>query len=238
MDKISASLLNREWISLDDIKLRINELTEKQLQEKLNALEDQDIEKNHKTYSCLCHCFIRMFQSRKKVSEQNSKYISPSKTKPGIEFTTNGKSYDSQSTLYSSNIKLRSISGSKHSLSSLKCAAEHLQSKADAIYAHLRDSSTLSHAQLLRYFEQERGVLVLETTSVQHGLIVVNICTKREQLEGMRRDHANGKLNRDVEACIVNGDGGDMLESVGVKALKLRTSIDREQLEIAEHELA
>ena len=106
------------------------------------------------------------------------------------------------------------------------------------IYAHLRDSSTNSHAQLLRYFEQERGVLVLDTVNEQHGLIVVNICTKREQLERIRRDHASGKLNRDVEACISNGDGGDLLDSVGAKAVKLHTTLDREQLQIAEQELS
>ena len=249
IDKISASFLNREWLSLDDIRLRINELMEKQHQQEKQqqTLEIQDIalEDAGMKSSCLCHCFSRMFSSRKKPSEQNSKYItstSPTNTKPSIEhtngFNSNGKSTDSQSTLYSSNNKLRSISGSKHSLDSLRCIAELLQNKADAIYAHLRDPTTAIHARLLRYFEQERGVLVLETTSEQHGLVVVNICTKRDQLERIRRDQSSGKLNRDVEACVTNGDGGDMLEAVGAKAVKLHTSIDREQMQLAEQELS
>ena len=240
-DKISSSLLNKEWLSLQDIRLRINELLEKQ--EKLQPLEIQEIiVEDSKKSSCLCHCFSRMFSSRKKT-DQTKCITTPSATspnKPSLEvangFHMNGKTSDSQSTLNSNN-RLNSIAGSKYSLDSLRSIAELLQNKADNIYAHLRDSSTKTNAEILRYFEQDRGVLVLETHTQQQGVIIVNICTKKEQLERIRRDYASGKLTRDLETCVNQSDKGVLLDSVGARAIKLQINVDKEQLLLAEQEL-
>ena len=90
------------------------------------------------------------------------------------------------------------------------------------------------YSQLLRYFEQDRGVLVLETFC-DSGFVIVSICMKVDQLEQLRRDYCNGKLNKDLENCLVTDE---VLQKVSAKGIKIQTDIDQDEFELAEQELA
>ena len=120
------------------------------------------------------------------------------------------------------------------SVDNLTTLLDLLQEKSNLLYAHLQDSSSQTRVKLLKYLEQTRGVLVLET-HVNDGLVIVNICTKYTQLETLKRDFVSGKLNRDLEGCIVTGE---VLAAVGVLGLKLKTLINEDDVELAEQEFA
>jgi len=236
---------SREWISLDDIKMRIAELSERMQIRSAADPEDVLMEENHKKSSCICLCFSRLF-SRKKDQSRGDIY---SQTTPPVlgdnpaKAHTNGyksgKGSSMQSTPSDSKISCKDYSSDKyksvnrHSLENLKNIAEIFQAKSDIVYSIVRDTSSASYSQLLKYFEQDRGVLVLDT-NCQEGLVIVNICMKMEQLEQLRRDYGNGKLTKDVENCIVTDY---LLSRVGAKGIKLNTDIDREEFDLAEQEL-
>lgn len=120
------------------------------------------------------------------------------------------------------------------SVENLENVADTIRRKSDEFYEILRNTSSPIYVDLLKYFEQNRGVLVLSTNS-DNGFEITNICTKMEQLEQFQRDHASGKLDRDVESCIVMDS---VLERIGALGMRLVTKLDVEELELCEQELA
>ena len=118
-------------------------------------------------------------------------------------------------------------------LKHLRALEERFNGKVKDMFQAMNEQIGLM-AQLAKYFEQDRGVLVLETNFDQ-GLVIVSICMKIEQVEQLRRDYSNGKLNKDLENCLVTET---VLEKIGVKGIKLHTDINQDEFELAEQELS
>ena len=232
---------NREWISLDDILMRIQELTE-QTTTAVQQLDFSDAvieEDRSKKKSCICMCFSQIFSRRKndhgmpqnghgsKSSGLNGYRLSPDRgSAQHIAKLNTSTQVISHHTQYHQ---------PKHreSIENLRNMADTFRQKANALYSILRDPSSVTFVELLKYFEQDRGVLVLDT-SCEEGLVIVNICMKVEQLEQLRRDYQNGRLTQDIEKCIITDD---VLQTVGAKGVKLRAAVNQDEFDLAEQEL-
>ena len=118
----------------------------------------------------------------------------------------------------------------------LRKMAALVQNKCDSVYDLLNDHRSSAHENLLRYFEQERRVLVFETenSSTPDGMKIVCICTKESQLDLLRRDYSLDRLLDDLEDRLIDKE---LQRSVGVLGVKLDVEINRDELEMAETEL-
>ena len=119
-------------------------------------------------------------------------------------------------------------------LENLKNLADFLQQKCETIYGIWQDRNSPEYTQLMKYFEQEREVLVLET-HCQDALVVVSICMKLQQLEELGRDCGSGKLTTDLENYLINDQ---VLKQADVSGIRLAVSLNNEDYESAEQELS
>ncbi|GAB1606166.1 uncharacterized protein LOC115218054 [Argonauta hians] len=110
---------------------------------------------------------------------------------------------------------------------------EVLDEKARKFYV-LFDSAGNSHyTNLIKYFEQDRGTLVMNALR-RDTLVVMNICMTKDQLKRLQSDYSTGKLTRDIEQRLVNMQ---VLNAVEAKELRLSTIIDDSEFSQAEEEL-
>jgi hypothetical protein len=212
--------INREWISLEDLAMRMDQIQNPGLS---TVAETEPAEPEEKKGSCLCLCFSGLFR-KKEATDKASKYA------------TNGRNgYRKQNMLEVARTQGQgSKSRSKEEeMENLRNLADTFKQKANIFYDILKDGESLSSQALVKYFEQERGVLVLDTDCA-HGFMIVNICMRVEQLERLRKDYANGKLAKDIEGYVVTDN---VLSQVGARGMKLQTVIDQEEFDIAEQEL-
>ncbi len=254
---VLAQFHNREWINLEDVKLRISELTAPppQALQQFDMFEPLD-ETKHKTRSkdrtCLCLCFSRLFSRHRKPSKDttslNGEHVSNGQVSKS---NSNGVKHSGRlspqvmlvkQNNYTMNTEISLVGplNSEHQKSvredveKLRSLVDMFNNKADEIYDVISDRNTALYSQPLRYFEQDRGVLVLESYC-DSGFVIVSICMKLDQLEQLRRDYRNGKLNKDLENCLVTEE---VLQKVAAKGIKLQTDIDQDEFELAEQELS
>ena len=213
--------INREWITLEDLAARIHHL-QNPPPVGMPAIEAAEEETSQKKGSCLCSCFSRMF--KKKDTNKGAKYA-PANNPPNGFKTQN--MIDAQRNDQNPSLSKES------EIENLKNLADTFKQKANVFYTILRDPESESAQTLVKYFEQERGVLVLDT-DCQQGFMIINICMRVEQIESLRKDYSNGKLSKDIESCVITED---VLSKMTVKGMKLHTIVDQEELEIAEQEL-
>jgi len=109
--------------------------------------------------------------------------------------------------------------------------------------------------KLVMYFEQHRGVLVLDVDHFRcdgdengdsGGVVVACICTRRDQVERMRRDLISGRLADDLAEALGHDDNND--ETAGRSAgngrilsepeVSFDVAIDVSELDVAHAELA
>lgn len=217
--------INREWITLDDLAARIHHL-QNPPPSGVPAIEAADAEENgsQKKRSCLCLCLSRMF--RKKEHSKAAKYAPAANPPNGYKTQNMLEAQRLQSDPNTSVTK-------EDEIENLKNLADTFKQKANIFYSILRDPESESAQTLVKYFEQERGVLVLDT-DCQQGFMIINICMRVEQLEQLRKDYSMGKLAKDIESNVITDD---VLAKVGAKGMKLHTIIDQDEFEIAEQEL-
>ena len=242
------NLASREWVSLEEIRFRILELTEPKLVPpavpQFEVGEGYEEVQNGKP-SCLCMCFSRLFSRRK---EQGQIEGQGHEVKGQRE--SGGKSSKQKQNGFKGgdgNIKTAKVykvskadeealerkeALKEEELRNLRNLEDTFKSKVKELFVVLKEQPALM-GHLSKYFEQDRGVLVLET-HCELGLVILSICMKLDQLEQLRRDHSNGKLNKDLENCLITDQ---VLQKVGVKGIKLLTDINQEEFEIAEQEL-
>ncbi len=253
---VLAQFFNRDWINLDDVKLRISELTAPppQAVQQFEMFEpyDENERKKTKKRTCLCLCFSRMFSRNRKHNGKDGNSNGAAGDFNGIKkSTSNGVKHSGRLSpqvmlvkqnnfTLNSEISMVGPINAEHAKSiredveNLRGIVDLFNVKADEVYDVLRDRSGSSFSTLHQYFEQERGVLVLDT-HCDPGFVIVNICMKGDQLEQLRRDYSNGKLNKDLESCLVTQD---VLDKVGALGLKLETDIDQDEFDLAEQELS
>ena len=247
-----------EWVSFDDIRCRIEALSGRlppvQIAQKTE--DTREVAKNRRAKSwscCLCSCFSwsrkRDTKSRKgkdknsrmESKEPSSKYIcEPSADKQHasmqmVPLMTNN------SVVAASNgtVERRNSCGQQTNVAKLRTMAEYLQQKSAVMYETVADTSSDTFTRLVKYFEQTRGTLVLNVDLRDvdgcPGVTVVNICMRPSHIVDLERDHNSGALQRDLENIIVNAD---LLSKIPATAVQLQTNIGREELSIAERELA
>ena len=118
---------------------------------------------------------------------------------------------------------------------SLRKLASTVQSSYEALYVALTSDALASTRDVLvRYMEQERSVLVLETTRTQDGVGVICICTKSSQLETLWRDYSLERLQMDLEDRLVTKE---LLVAMNALGLRLDVEIGREEIDLATAEL-
>ena len=234
MVRSTTYTFSREWISLEDIKMKIAELMNPRPSLQFELAESHMDELPKKRNSCFCVCFSRLF-SRRKGNEANQVNGHPGEKYMVTTQTTNGYTQKLNNHQVAAQLKQDALrqANNKNDLENLKNMADTFAQKADILYSILRDSKSSSYTQLLKYFEQDRGVLVLETNT-EDGFVIVNICMKLSQLEHLRRDYTNGKLNKDIENCVISDD---VLQRVGCKGIKLNSEINQDDFDLAEQEL-
>lgn len=116
----------------------------------------------------------------------------------------------------------------------LQMKADILNEKSEQFYKLLYNTDSAVHENLLKYFEQDRGVLVLDCF-FDDAFMIVAICTKRAKLMALKEDLASGSFCRDLEQCLVKPD---VLSGVGVKAMKLAVDFDDTEFREALAELS
>lgn len=118
---------------------------------------------------------------------------------------------------------------------SLRKLASTVQGSYEAFYVALTsDALASTRDALVRYLEQERSVLVLETTRTQDGVAIVCICTKSSQLETLWRDYSLERLQMDLEDRLVTKE---LLVAINALGLRLDVEVGREEIDLATAEL-
>ena len=132
-----------------------------------------------------------------------------------------------------SSMKVTHYKDIQEKLQNLKNAADMFKKKSEDFYEALQDTGSVPFNRMVKYFEQDRGILVLETHQ-NEGLVVVTICMMKDQLDELERDLDNGKLVKDIENCTVTDD---ILRKVDAEGIKLQIFAEREEFLNAKAEL-
>ena len=262
---------NREWVSLDDVKLLMGKVSAQpdpgtsQRYDVQEALEE-DEKPNHR--SCFCVCFRKLFHRNKGQSKKNTvesvqnnlqlksttmdkqnnqtanqhiKYMSADNVNingTGNNSPTRLKYGKQQNRLSVDLLRTDSLVNktrdARLSLENIRNNAEIFRIKSEDFYRFISDRESANSVKLLKYFEQDRGLLVLET-NCSSGLVVVNICMQIGQLQQLQRDIHNGKLNKDLENILITEE---VLTKIGARGVKLTTEIDKDEFDLAEQELS
>lgn len=101
----------------------------------------------------------------------------------------------------------------------------------ERFYKSLTSAMNMS---IIKYFEQERGTLVLHV-DMENSLVVCNICMTPKQVTDVCVNLEDGSLLRVFESILVTND---ILEDLAVRQIKLRVVIDSDELALAKQELA
>lgn len=101
----------------------------------------------------------------------------------------------------------------------------------ERFYKFLTSAMNMS---IIKYFEQERGTLVLRV-DMENSLMVCNICMTPKQVTDVCVNLEDGSLLRVFESILVTND---ILEDLAVRQIKLRVVIDSDELALAKQELA
>ncbi|KAI0214978.1 hypothetical protein LSAT2_032989 [Lamellibrachia satsuma] len=234
-----------EWISFDDIKCRIDALSDRLPQVHGEHIEDVSKNRRAKSWSCcLCSCFS---WTRKRDTKSR-------KAKNGHPEHSSGKYiYEPSTDKQHANIQMAVIATPKNgkvaackgfpeqltSVATLRRLTDCLQQKATVVCETVADTSSDVFTGLVKYFEQTRSTLVLNVdrrdTDDCPGVAVVNICMQTSHIVNLERDYNSGALQRDLEDIIVSSG---LLSKISATDVRLQTMISREELDTAEQELA
>lgn len=120
------------------------------------------------------------------------------------------------------------------SVENLRNVANNIQEKCLDLYAALSDTSAPVHVNLLRYLEQERGILSLSTNSGDF-LEILCICTKPDHITQLQADNLSGRLTAELERILT---APEVLQPLGILGVKLEIEVNEDDLEVAGQELA
>ena len=105
------------------------------------------------------------------------------------------------------------------------------QKLVERFYKLLTSAMNMS---IIKYFEQERGTLVLHV-DMENSLVVCNNCMTPKQVTDVCVNLEDGSLLRVFESILVTSE---ILEDLAVRQIKLRVVIDSDELALAKQELA
>ncbi|ESO10716.1 hypothetical protein HELRODRAFT_167210 [Helobdella robusta] len=228
--KLVSRMLHKDWISLQDIQSKFSSLRRQQQQRNSALLNAQIIDhqqqqnnnkNNKKSFNnkrnnnnknddddkggCFCCCFGRnkmngaddavMFEKMKLNNLDDIVIVQ----QPTTTATTNKNSHGQEA------VGLREdsfdhIDGG--SVEDLKKVSDSIQRICQSVYDQFADNHSPLNAMLVRYFEQDRGVLMLETSTCNNKLLIKCICTKLDQVTSIDQDISSNRLATDVEKIL------------------------------------
>jgi hypothetical protein len=115
----------------------------------------------------------------------------------------------------------------------MKMKADILREKSNKFYQLLLDPDTTTRNALVKYFEQVRGILVVDIV-YEDGIIIRSICTKEDQLHSLDEDFQSGKLVHELEEVLINDI---ILHQIAILALKLQLSAEEDEFPKALNDL-
>lgn len=241
---------SREWVSVDDIRRRISVLS---AESKLSSIHIDDEETKP---SCFCVCFSNLFTRRKKKVSKSMAYLSNggehnnSRVSMHSQQSTSNNTHNNvnnshvsmqQSTSHyishttTTHITTKPPHNNSHtSIDNLRTLLDMFHDKVDEIFTVLQDGGDGTRDGLIKYFEQTRGVLVLDTDTDGATFTVNTICTTVQQVEQLKRDYGSGQLGRDLEGQLTSDQ---LLQTTGVLGIKVKVSVKHDEIDLVEQEL-
>ncbi|ELU15725.1 hypothetical protein CAPTEDRAFT_201143 [Capitella teleta] len=243
----ASPLACRDWISLEDVQVQLASLSRpKPLSLQPLEIDDSETSEKKNNRCCICGCFARIFASSKPPS--NKYKVDSKRSNQAVQqlqqshlgsYATSPVKHSQESVLYRefpSYASMRTPKENRNSIASLRNLANTIQEKSEQFYAILRDPTSATRDAMLKYFEQNRGVLILESSNATaaDGVMVGAICMQLQQLQELKDYHGNGKLAQDLQSALVTDS---LLEQVGATAVHLEVDVSNEEFELAEQEL-
>jgi len=239
--KSLCALLGTDWISLEDIQMKMSSLKRSQRLSTAHNISPVAEEKRFadddpgccwRCCCCCCYCCCR--KSSRKHPRKADRYVvgKVNSSVGGLVATADQKStvvtYQ-PGRLKSTSVECIATAASENSdLGSLRHAADTVHSRCAAVYAAVAEDGSALRTDVERYFEQDRGVLVLRVESMGGGgAAVCCICTRPEHVARFHDDRAE-KLATDLEKVIYTAAGAQV---------RLDVTLDDGDLELAELEL-
>lgn len=254
--KAVSALLGTEWISLEDIQTKMSSLKRSQRSSVAHpdtlciksaddtvVTEAGTVDKKDRCWCCCC-CRKGSSTSTKKAAQKYELSNTNVNANPGDvtleQQMRELEKKDTVVTIQPGRIKSASVEcvnfgdatigrfGSN--MNSLRRAADSVQGRCTAIYNKINEPGTPLRIGIERYFEQDRGILVLNTESlgVGSGVTVVCICTLLEHAQKLREDQYK-RLTSDLERVISNAYG---------TPVRLEVKVDDNELDLVELEMA
>jgi len=241
--KSLRALLGTEWISLEDIQMKMSSLKRSHRSSTVHhdispVMEEED---DHGCCWRCCCCCCRT-SSRRRRPRRADKYVLGAGNTPGaaVQSEPGVPASDQKSlviTYQPGQLKSTSTEcisttaggAGESDLGSLRRAADAVHSHCAALYSSVAEAGSALRTDVERYFEQDRGVLVLRLESLGGGggAAICCICTRPEHVARFREDRAE-KLAADLEKVIQT--------TVGAR-VRLDMTLDDGDLELAEVEL-
>lgn len=257
--KAVSALLGTEWISLEDIQTKMSSLKRSQRSSVAHPdtlciknaddtlMEAETFDKKDRDSSCCCCCCCcccRKSSSPKKTAQKYESTNTNVNANPGdttfdqLQMTELVKK-DVVVTIQPGRIRSASVEclalsdatngrfGSN--MNSLRRAADSIQGRCTAIYDKINEPGTPLRIGIERYFEQDRGILVLNTESLGagSGVTVLCICTLLEHAQKLREDRFQ-RLTSDLERVISTAYG---------TLVRLEVKVDDNELDLVEWEM-
>ncbi|XP_033724816.1 uncharacterized protein LOC117314821 [Pecten maximus] len=96
------------------------------------------------------------------------------------------------------------------------------------------DKDVAVKSQIVKYFEQERGTLVLSVYCSEDTLVICNICMTCEQVKNIQADERSGLLTELIEGMMLKKS---VIESLNVEEIKLQVAVDDNEIDLAMDDL-
>ncbi|XP_060073768.1 uncharacterized protein LOC132553537 [Ylistrum balloti] len=96
------------------------------------------------------------------------------------------------------------------------------------------DKDVAVKSQIVKYFEQERGTLVLSVYCSEDTLIICNICMTCEQVKNIQADERSGLLNELIEGMMLKKS---VIDALNVDEMKLQVAVDDNEIDLAMDDL-
>jgi len=239
--KSLCALLGTEWISLEDIQMKMSSLKRSQrssavhhispvIEEKTFAMDD-----DHGCCWRCCCCCCRSSSCRQHPRNADKYVVKNTNSNVGVRAEPVISEQKSTVITYqpgrlkSTSVECIASSDGDSDLGSLRRAADAVHSRCAAIYAAVAEVGSALRTDVERYFEQDRGVLVLRVESLGGGggVAICCICTMPEHVAKFCDDRAE-KLAADLEKVIHAAVGAHV---------RLDMTLDDGDLQLAEVEL-
>jgi len=237
--KSLCALLGTEWISLEDIQMKMSSLKRSHRSSSAHhdvspVMEETTQDDHGCCWRCCCCCCHT--SSRHRRPRKAEKYIvGNTNSNVGVQAEPAASEQKSLVVTYqpgrlkSTSIECISSTGGESDLGSLRRAADAVHCHCATIYVAVAEVGSPLRTNVERYFEQDRGVLVLRVESLggSGGAAICCICTRPEHVVRFREDRAE-KLAVDLEKVIHTAVGAHV---------RLDMTLDDGDLELAELEL-